>query len=134
MEASPSGELEIPQCFQARIELEQVHEGSAARESMWTRGPCRSPHLGAHRADKRCDLGSLAARPGWAKYGLPWGSVTRQIPREDPQARRAMSENGRYVIYAQPRPARRRRSLPRRTAWSYRRSASRPLTGGGTRE
>ncbi len=27
----------------------------------------------AHRTDKRCDLGSLAARPGWATYGLPSG-------------------------------------------------------------
>jgi AraC-like DNA-binding protein len=26
------------------------------------------------RLDKRCDLGSLAARPGWAKCGLPCGS------------------------------------------------------------
>ena len=27
-------------------------------------------------------------------------AVTRQVPREDPRARRAMTENGRYVIYA----------------------------------
>jgi enamine deaminase RidA (YjgF/YER057c/UK114 family) len=26
------------------------------------------------RTDKRCDLGSLAARPGWAECGLPCGS------------------------------------------------------------
>ena len=27
-------------------------------------------------------------------------AVTRQVPREDPRARRAMTENGFYVIYA----------------------------------
>jgi alkanesulfonate monooxygenase SsuD/methylene tetrahydromethanopterin reductase-like flavin-dependent oxidoreductase (luciferase family) len=39
--------------------------------------------------------------PGRCFIGLGTGhTVTRQVPREDPRARRAMTENGLYVIYA----------------------------------
>jgi len=34
--------------------------------------PATSPR--AHRTDKRCSLGSLTVRPGWATCGLPCGS------------------------------------------------------------
>jgi IS5 family transposase len=42
-------------------------------QELWVPAQLWVPAL-AHRRDKRCDLGSLAARCGWAECGLPCGS------------------------------------------------------------
>ena len=47
----------------------RVQEATASRLRVrWSTWKGPSP---AHRTDKRCSLGSLAAKPGWAKCGLP---------------------------------------------------------------
>jgi hypothetical protein len=50
-------------------------------------------------ADRDSLTYALKNGKGEYKGGLK-SPVTRQIPREDPRARRAMTENGVYVIYA----------------------------------
>jgi len=57
-----------------------VSNGKQTDAKFRTLRPRVEEHSGeAHRTDTRCSLGSLAARCGWATYGLPCG------PQPDPQ-------------------------------------------------
>ncbi len=51
------------------------------------------------------DRGEMVALqgPNGAGKSTLLRAVTRQVPKEDPRARRAMTENGVYVIYARGR-------------------------------
>ena len=85
-----------PERFRHHVHLglHQGHLRTAHRSPILARPRDKTP--GGHCLTHRRQRGSRVAKVI---------SVTRQLPREDPQARRAMTENGCYVIYAlEPRP------------------------------